>query len=274
MPIGIKDFKLSSFNELEQCSTYLKLFKLDKLLGVELSFDINKTTNNVDPDYKVPYGIEIHDLCRLHWICLSRKTTQVLEFGSGFSTLVFAHAMQYLRVDNLNWAKLNTRLDNPFKVYSIEESSKFAKITMSRLDDYKEIVDIHISDVNLTEINGRFVTLYETLPNVFPDFIYLDGPSQYATEDSIAGFSISKKFRMPMAADLLRIEYFLEPGAIILVDGRSANAAMLKNNFQRNWKYLHDSVGDFHLFELQDKFLGKLNLDKFNYCTNGTWLLD
>ena len=120
MPIGIKDFKLSSFNELEQCSTYLKLFKLDQLLGVELSFDSNKTINNVDPDYEVPYGIEIQDLCRLHWICLSRKTTQVLEFGSGFSTLVFAHAMQYLRVDNLNWAKLNTRLENPFKVYSIE----------------------------------------------------------------------------------------------------------------------------------------------------------
>ena len=274
MQNDIKDFKLDSFNELEQCSIYLKLFKLDELLGFEMSLDNFKMKNNVDPDYEVPYGIEIKDLCRLHWICLSRKTTQVLEFGSGFSTLIFAHAMKYLRSSHLNWAKINTRLDDPFKVYSIEESSKYAKITMTRLNSYKDFVDIHISDVNLTEINGKFVTLYETLPNVFPDFIYLDGPSQYATKDSIAGFSINEKFRMPMAADILRIEYFLEPGTIILVDGRSSNAIMLKNNFQRNWKYLHDSVGDFHLFELQDKFLGKLNFDKFNYCTNGKWLLD
>jgi hypothetical protein len=71
----------------------------------------------------------------------------------------------------------------------------------------------------------------------------------------------------------LRFEYFLEPGAIILVDGRTANATMLKNNFHRNWKYMHDKGGDFHIFELQDPFLGELYQKKFNYCTGGKWLL-
>ena len=77
-----------------------------------------------------------------------------------------------------------------------------------------------------------------------------------------------------MAADILKFEYFLEPGAIILVDGRTANATFLKNNFQRNWKHSHDFQGDFHLFELQDNFLGHINKNKFDFCTDGKWLLN
>ena len=227
----------------------------------------------MDPDYLVPYGVEIQDLCRLHWLCLNRKSTQVLEFGSGYSTLVIAHAMSILRKDHLEWALSNTRLDEPFKIYSVDESPEFANITISRLADYKDCVDVSVRKVLLTEYDGRFATLYKDLPNVTPDFIYLDGPSQYATKQEIAGFSIDKRSRMPMAADILRFEYFLEPGSLILVDGRSANAIFLKNNLQRNWIHRHDMVGDYHIFELHDPFLGELNKNKFKYCTEDKWLL-
>jgi hypothetical protein len=267
----LSDFKLCSFNSKIESEKYFQLSGLDKVLGVE-----GKCLNNdktVDPDYKIPYGVDISDLARIHWICLNRKTTQVLEFGSGYSTLVLAHAMSQLRSEHLSWVESNTRLKNPFKVYSIEESAEFSEITNSRLGDYKRFVDLSVRGVELVEVNWKFATLYKSLPNIFPDFIYLDGPSQYATTNSISGFSINEEFRMPMAADLLRIEYFLEPGAVILVDGRTSNATMLKNNFQRNWKHMHDRLGDFHIFELQDPFLGELNLNKFNYCSNGEWLL-
>jgi hypothetical protein len=268
-------FALESFNNPKECEKYFDLFGLDQLLGLDLlkGNSDNKAVTNVDPTYVVPYGIEIPDLCRLHWICLNRKSTQVLEFGSGYSTLVFANALSILRNGHGDWAKNNTRLQEPFKLYSVEESPDFAEITKTRLGAYLDLVDLSVRSVSLTEINGRYATLYDTLPNTIPDLIYLDGPSQYATDESIAGFSINDTFRMPMAADLLRIEYFLEPGTVILVDGRTANASFLKNNFQRNWKYMHDVEGDFHLFELQDPFLGKLNADKFNYCTDGKWLL-
>jgi hypothetical protein len=271
----MKEFSLDSFNDEDTSKRYFNLFGLDNLLGLELAKgnSANKAKTNVDRDYVIPYGVEINDLCRLHWICYSRKCMQVLEFGSGYSTLVFASALSALKEEHLEWAKENTRLDEPFKIFSIEESTKYAEITKSRLEKFHSLVDISVRTVSLTEVNGRFCTLFDSLPNVMPDLIYLDGPSQFATHQNIAGFSIDSKCRMPMAADILRMEYFLEPGAIILVDGRTANAAFLKNNFQRNWKHHHDFEGDFHIFELQDSFLGKLNIDKFNYCTNGDWLL-
>ena len=36
-----------------------------------------------------------------------------------------------------------------------------------------------------------------------------------------------------MICDILKIEYFLVPGTIIVVDGRTANAIYLKNNFKK-----------------------------------------
>ena len=43
-----------------------------------------------------------------------------------------------------------------------------------------------------------------------------------------------------MVRDIIKIEYFLTPGTIIITDGRTANAQFLKDNFQRNWIYEYD----------------------------------
>lgn len=272
----ISNFSLDSFNDDDLCKDYFNLFNFDELLGLELAKgnSNNKISTNVDQGYVVPYGVELNDLCRLHWICLNRKSMQILEFGSGYSTLVFAHALKILKDSYEQWAIENTRYDSPFKIFSVDESAEFVEITKSRLSEYGDVVDVSVRDVFMTEYNEKYCTLFNSLPNVLPDFIYLDGPSQFATQNEINGFSINKKFRMPMAADILKFEYFLEPGAIILVDGRTANATFLKNNFQRNWKHSHDFQGDFHLFELQDNFLGHINKNKFDFCTDGKWLLN
>ena len=64
---------------------------------------------------------------------------------------------------------------------------------------------------------------------------------------------------MPLAADLLVVEHFFEPGAVILVDGRAANARFLRRNFERPWSYQYFEEGDFHIFELDEEPLGKIN---------------
>ena len=66
---------------------------------------------------------------------------------------------------------------------------------------------------------------------------------------------------MPMVSDILKIEYFLIPGTIMLSDGRSANVNFLKDHFKRNWvyKYNNNNKVDEHLFFLNDKSLGKIN---------------
>ena len=108
--------------------------------------------------------------------------------------------------------------------------------------------------------------MYKKIPNVCPDLIYLDGPDQFAVANDIRGISTASKDRLPMSADILLMEPFLLPGTLIVVDGRTANARFLKNNFQRNWKYQHLTQEDIHLFELVEKPLGKLNAKQLRFC--------
>jgi len=73
---------------------------------------------------------------------------------------------------------------------------------------------------------------------------------------------------MPMSCDILKIEHFLTPGTIILIDGRTANARFLKSNFQRNWKYIHDKKNDQSIFLLNEDSLGYVNNAQLNFYLN------
>ena len=66
-----------------------------------------------------------------------------------------------------------------------------------------------------------------------------------------------------MVSDLNKIEHFLNPGTVILVDGRSANVNFMRLNFQRNWKY--KKINDFHLLILDEKVFGHKNLNTINF---------
>ena len=70
---------------------------------------------------------------------------------------------------------------------------------------------------------------------------------------------------MPMVSDILNIEYFLTPGTIILIDGRTANARFLRDNFKRNWKYQYFEDRDVNIFFINEKTLGKYNRNQLNF---------
>ena len=80
--------------------------------------------------------------------------------------------------------------------------------------------------------NNNFAVEYEKLPRVNPDFIYLDGPSQWGVKNSINNFTTAHEDMMPMSCDIIKFENFLTPGTIIAVDGRAANSIFLKNIFK------------------------------------------
>ena len=61
----------------------------------------------------------------------------------------------------------------------------------------------------MTSYNGMLATEYEKLPLCSPDFIYLDGPSQFSIKNKINNFSTAHKDIMPIGCDLLKIEYYL-----------------------------------------------------------------
>jgi hypothetical protein len=274
----LKRFSLSSFHDPERVEEYVDLFSLRALCkAVEADRTASKNPaleKRVSAFEEKPFEPEYDDLCRLHWIALSRKVINALEFGSGYSTAILADAMRTLKKYFGVWAKNSIRCENPFHVYAIEEEQRFLEITQSRIGSkLQTFATVSRSSVDILTHDNRIASVYSKLPNISPDFIYLDGPSQFATTQEINGFSFNSKARMPMSADILRVEFFLEPGTLILVDGRTANARFLKSYLRRNWAYLHDPIGDIHYFELQEEPLGPFNKSKLEFCLNGSWLV-
>ena len=98
----------------------------------------------------------------------------------------------------------------------------------------KKIVQLIHAKNKIINYEGKYATVCNKIPETSPDMIYLDGPSTFATKESFNGFKINDVCRFPMSCDILLIEYFLEPGTIIIVDGRTANARFLKDHFKRN----------------------------------------
>ena len=80
---------------------------------------------------------------------------------------------------------------------------------------------------------AKYVPLLKKIPKINPDFIYLDGPDQFNIKGKINGFNINQNDLMPMTSDILKIEHFLKPGTIIIVDGRASNSRFLKIKFSK-----------------------------------------
>ena len=274
----LKRFSLTCFHDPKRVEEYVDLFSL-RALCKALEADRMASKNSaleksVSAFEEKPFEPEYNDLCRLHWIALSRKVINTLELGSGYSTAILADAMRTLNKHFGEWAKKSIRSENPFHVYAVEEEQRFLEITQLRLGPkLQTFATVSRSSVDILIHDNRIASVYSKLPNISPDFIYLDGPSQFATTQEINGFSFNNKARMPMSADILRVEFFLEPGTLILVDGRTANARFLKSYLRRNWAYLHDPIGDIHYFELQEEPLGPFNKLKLEFCLNGSWLI-
>ena len=73
----------------------------------------------------------------------------------------------------------------------------------------------------------------------------------------IYSFSSAHKDLVPMSCDILKIEFYLIPGTILLVDGRKANVEFLIKILKENWKYKYLKEIDQHLFFLDEKPWGK-----------------
>ena len=262
-------------NELTaEVISYVKENELDKLLNAEVA-PAKKVGiyESVDPTEVAPYSPEWDDLVRLHKLVRTRKVTTVLEFGCGYSTVVLADALAKNEREFGAFVSANLRRSNAFEIYSVDDMSGYIKITQDRLPtDLKERVFFKQSDVQTTTFNSRICTEYVALPNIASDFIYLDAPSQHSAKGEVSGISTRHADRLPMACDLLKIEHFLLPGTLILVDGRTANSRFLRSNFQRNWKYEHDIVGDIHTFELCETPLGPYNKAQIVFCLGQEWL--
>lgn len=223
--------------------------------------------SSVDPTNKVPYPAELDDLIRLHFLCLNRRVTTVMEFGVGKSTRVFAHAMALNEAKHGAYVKEHLRRGDPFRVFSVDNVEEWVAHCRKELPaELLPRVDFTVTPVEMTTFNDRVCTAYARLPNVCPDLIYIDGPGQFDVQGEVRGLTTAATDRLPMSADILIMEPFLLPGTLIVLDGRTANDRFLKNNLQGNWEHHYAPELELHTFELKEAPLGRINRVQLAYC--------
>lgn len=240
------------------------LIKRGLKLIVDLSKNKKKSTNQMI--INDPYIPELSDLYNLYQYILINKRTTILEFGSGWSTLIFSLALMEVR-DKYSVHTKSLRRNNPFELFVLENEKKYLNITRNRITKFNNYLNIKnpikinyfFSDVEMTTFHGKICTQYKKLPLCNPDFIYLDGPDQFKTKNHINGISTCHKDMVPMVSDILKLEYFYTPGTIMVSDGRGANVKFLRDHLTRNWNYFNDKKNDQHILSLIDPVLGKYN---------------
>jgi predicted O-methyltransferase YrrM len=197
--------------------------------SISLIDELKLTKENFNPNFA--------DLQFLYKLIIKKKISTILEFGSGYSTIVMAAAL-----------KLNSNYKKNNKIFTLETERKWANILKKKLKRYKNAKIIH-STCETQLLGMSLCHIYKDLPNITPDLIYVDGPDPDSVKSKIFNLNFQKKI-YPISADILLYEYRLKPGAIIIVDGRANNVIFLKNNLKRTYKFQFQKLYNRSIFEL------------------------
>ncbi len=245
---------------LDAAAEYFRAEGLADLVACSQSAGSNGHSVAIEPD--------VDDLVRLHQLIRDRRAFTVLEFGTGYSTLVIADALAKNADDFASSdAEVELLPADAFRVFSVDASEAWLATAMARIPSglQTHVVASH-SPVQIGTFKGQLCHFYERLPNVVPDFIYLDGPDPSDVGGAVNGLDFSHRERTVISGDLLLMEPTFVPGLIVLVDGRTNNARFLANNFRRTYDWLEDPGGDFTMFELAEPPLGLRNRARLAYC--------
>ncbi len=179
-----------------------------------------------------------YDLANLHRIILRLKPRVVIEFGCGFSSLAMGHAL-----------KLNATRGKVGRLYVVEASEKWAENVRGKMFDLAPYVEITHSQPELIQVGTQLCHIYSRLPDVRPDFIYLDGPDPNDVAGNARGITAAG-LQYACAADPCLYEWGFYPGFQMLVDGRFTNVEFLKRNLKRQYRIVSSAMHNNTLFEL------------------------
>lgn len=214
--------------------------------------------NWTDKEIRLPAHLD--DLEILYMMLRERKAKVVMEFGCGYSSLVIAKALEENRKEWDGNVRPFKTSNNFFTVFVVEANNdgRWATETAENIvaRGYKN-VSFTTCPLMVGTFRDRICHYYTKIPNILPDFIYLDGPDPAHANGNIRGIHFNHPEALPMAADLLFIEPILLPGTTILIDGRQANVRFLRHNFQRLWEYGYGEETDMSWMRLQERPLNE-----------------
>lgn len=253
----------------QNSNIFLRNFFKKKKIDLVSSASIPKKISNrkdINKDKK-PFIPDLLDLYFLYNLVVSNNRINILEYGTGWSTIVLSKALQEVKLKKKG--KFYNKVIKPFHLTVCDNSKAFLDISKKRyLKVFKNINNCtyNYSKVKLTKFNGQISTEYTNHPSINPDLIYLDGPNPYTINEKIDGFKINNnETNIPMNCDILKIENFLNPGTIIVADGRNSNIRFLMNNFRRKWKHIQVKNVDINILYLDEKPLGFWNQNQLDY---------
>lgn len=193
----------------------------------------------------------LYDLYVLHREIRRAKPKVVLEFGSGFSTLIIAHAL-FQNAEEERAAK--GEIAKPGKCWTLDANSAWMENTKQKIPvPLADFVDIRYCQSSVTILNGQLCHCFDKLPNINPEFVYLDGPSARDVQGTQYGLGFTLEsggHRRSISADLLLLEPALCRNFRMIIDGRYENAVFLRTNLRREYRIQYDKIHDFWTFHL------------------------
>jgi hypothetical protein len=158
-----------------------------------------------------------------------------------------------------------------FGIESIDASRRYSKLASNRMpENLKSLVNFRTSRVKAVQRNSMPVLEFVTKPLITPDLIYLDGPDPDQAKDVFrkcfrGARTKDPKTQVPISSDVLILEFYLQPGTIIIIDGRGANAEYLKLYLKRKWRYDYLGQTDQHMFTLASDSWGERNSNEVKF---------
>ena len=151
---------------------------------------------------------ELADLYSLYAKVRTEKSVAIIEYGSGWSTLALAKALDENRRSYAEYVNEYVRHPNPFTLMTVDSSLEFQQIALRRIP--KDLADTKvipvISRAKMTTVNGQICHIFEGIPPFTSDFVYLDGPSCDQVDGEVNGMTVgfgseSYLYGLPMAGD-------------------------------------------------------------------------
>lgn len=162
------------------------------------------------------YAPYYEDLWLLYRLIRERQPRCVLEFGAGCSTVVMAQALH----DN-----------GAGRLYSVDAVEYWAQVTWDLMPKHLQaITTSSATDMVAADFNGQRAMRHANVPDVSPDFIFLDGPDFQ---------DFGRLSAISAACDPVDLESRFAPGFCMVVDGRVENVAFLRKHLKRRYELSH-----------------------------------